>query len=302
MSTIPARRASALRGPLPILIASVLWGTTGTASSLVPAAIPRPAIGCAGMLLGGLLLFGTAARPGWRLLTTTGHRWRLPLGMIAVIGYPLSFYPAVADTGVAVATVVALGSAPVFTGLLTWATTGLRPTTRWLAATAVAIAGCATLVLGGGHTGISPLGVLLAGVAGLSYAVYSIIGGQLISAGEQPRAVMGVLFGGAALLAVPVVLASAKPLVTSVPAMLVAAHLAVFTIFTAYLLYGHGLRHTTATTATTLTLTEPAVAALLGITVLGERLTAISWLGLAVLALALIALSIPTRGPKPRPA
>ncbi|HEX3829135.1 MAG TPA: EamA family transporter [Sporichthyaceae bacterium] len=289
-----------LRGPLPILAASVLWGTTGTTSSFAPTGIPRAAIGAAGLLLGGLLLAATAR--GTRALLTSHHRPALTIGTLAVAGYPLTFYPAVADTGVAVATVVALGSAPVFTGLLTWLTTGLRPTTRWSTATTVAILGCALLVLGEhptshttDHTATNPLGIALAALAGLSYATYTTVSGHLITTGHPARAVMGTLFGGAAILITPVVILAGGTALLTPRAALVIAHLAVVTTFLAYLLFGHGLRHTTATTATTLTLTEPAVAALLGITVLGERLSPLSWSGLAVLGAATITLSLPHR-------
>ncbi|MFB7600973.1 DMT family transporter [Streptomyces sp. NPDC056160] len=69
--------------------------------------------------------------------------------------------------------------------------------------------------------------------------------------------------------------------------------LAGFTVYLAYRLFGYGLRHTPASVATTLTLAEPAVAAVLGVTVLGERLPAVSWCGLAVLALGLVLLTAP---------
>ena len=53
----------------------------------------------------------------------------------------------------------------------------------------------------------------------------------------------------------------------------VATYLAVLTTALAYLLYARGLRTTAVTTATTLGLAEPAVAAVLGLAVLGEHLT-----------------------------
>src|SRR5689334_22753384 len=108
-----------LSGPAAILVAAALWGTTGTASTLAPAGAPPAAVGAAGLATGGLLLMLTShgARP---LLAacTRAQRWLLGLGALAVAGYPVTFYPAVARTGVAVATVIALGSAPVFAGLL----------------------------------------------------------------------------------------------------------------------------------------------------------------------------------------
>jgi len=285
-----------VQGALPILAAALLWGTTGTAASFAPAGAPPAAVGSAGLTLGGLLLL--AGAKGARTLLRTAGRGGgalLAVGALAVAGYPLSFYPAVSRTGVAVATVIALGSAPVFTGLLAWAVGLHRPSRRWAAATAVAVLGCGLLVLGGADAGpaarTDAAGVALAALAGLSYAVYSLVGGHFIGRGQAPGAVMGVLFGSAGLLTLPVVLAAGVVWLGTPRGAAVVLHLAVLTTFLAYRLFGRGLRHTPASAATTLTLAEPAVAALLGVAVLGERPTPLSWAGLAVLVLALAVLS-----------
>ncbi|MFE4756111.1 DMT family transporter [Streptomyces olivochromogenes] len=300
----PSRRTNLLGGPAPILTSAVLWGTTGTASSLAPAGAPAAAIGCASLTLGGILLFLTSR--GARSLPaacTRNERWLLVLGALAVAGYPVTFYPAVARTGVAVATVIALGSAPVFAGLLSWITAGARPTARWTAATTAAVLGCTLLVLGPqltGHTTPMDLtGVALAACAGLSYAAYSLIGGRLITHGHPSDAVMGVLFGAAGLLVLPLMLITDTHWLATTRGAVVAVYLALFTVYLAYRLFGHGLRRTPASMATSLTLTEPAVAAVLGVTVLGERLPAASWWGLAVLALGLVLLTIAVGATRP---
>ncbi|WP_307183820.1 DMT family transporter [Streptomyces canus] len=291
-------RTGLLNGPAPILTAAVLWGTTGTASSLAPAGAPAAAIGCAGLALGGILLFLTSR--GARSLPaacTRPERWLLVLGVLAVAGYPVTFYPAVGRTGVAVTTVIALGSAPVFAGLLSWITGQARPTARWTGATAAAVLGCTLLVLGPQLTGhASPMdltGVALAACAGLSYAAYSLIGGRLITRGHPSNAVMGVLFGAAGLLVLPLVVFVDTHWLVTTRGATVAVYLALFTVYLAYRLFGHGLRHTPASVATSLTLAEPAVAAVLGVTVLDEHLSSASWYGLAVLALALVLLTVP---------
>jgi DME family drug/metabolite transporter len=110
----------------------------------------------------------------------------------------------------------------------------------------------------------------------------------------------------------PVLLASGTGWLGSWRGAAVALHLAACTTFLAYRLFGRGLRSTPAQVATTLTLAEPAVATLLGVAVLGERLPALSWCGLAVLAAGLACLAVPLnrrpgpdrrRGPRsaPRP-
>jgi len=291
-------RFAFLRGPAPILVSALLWGTIGTVSTLAPTDAPAAAIGCAGLSLGGILLFLTAR--GTRSLPracTHPERWLLVLGAFAVAGYPVTFYPAVARTGVAVSTVIALGSAPIFVGLLAWATGQDRPTARWACATTAALLGCTFLVLGpelaGQGTPVDATGVVLATGAGLSYACYSLIADRLITRGHPSDAVMGVLFGAAGMLVIPLVLSIDTHWLTTPRGATVAAYLALFTVYLAYRLFGYGLRHTTASTATTLTLTEPAVAAILGINVLGERLPAASWCGLAVLAVGLLLLTAP---------
>lgn len=276
----------------------MVWGTTGTASSLAPADAPAAAIGCAGLALGGILLFLTSGSARSLPVTCTrAERWLFVLGATAVAGYPVTFYPAVARTGVAVATVIALGSAPVFSGLLSWLTGQARPTPRWTAATVAAVLGCTLLVLGPGLTGhTAPMdltGVALAACGGLSYAVYSLIGGRLITRGHPSDAVMGVLFGGAGLLVLPLVLSLDTHWLATGRGAAVAVYLALITVYLAYRLFGYGLRRTPASVATSLTLGEPAVAAVLGVTVLGEHLPAVSWCGLAVLGLSLVLLAIP---------
>jgi DME family drug/metabolite transporter len=289
--TATTRTAKTLfvRGPLPILTAALLWGTTGTAAAFAPAGATPQTVGAVSLFLGGLLLFLTA-RGASRLVRTADQREKVQLlvGAAAVATYPVTFYPATARTGVAVATVVALGCAPLFVLLFSRS----KVNTRTGLALGAAVTGCLAIVFGGGGGGtrVDPVGVLLALTAGFAYAVYASIGGRLIQDGREPRAVMGVLFGGCAVLVLPVMLVADMSWVVSASGAALACYLALFASFTAYTLYGFGLRHTPAAVATVLTIAEPAAAALLGIVVLGEQLSAVSWGGVAVLGLALFAL------------
>lgn len=286
----------------------MLWGTTGTAASFAPAGAPPAAVGSAGLVVGGLLLLVTArGARGLPAACTAQERWLLVLGALAVAAYPVAFYPAVARSGVAVATVVALGSAPVFAGLLAWAFGRVRPVASWLWATAVAVLGCFLLVLGPefeeGAAPVDVVGIALALGAGLAYAAYSLVGSRLITSGHPSDAVMGLLFGAAGLLVLPLVLATDPQWIADPRGTAVAGYLAVLTVFVAYRLFGYGLRRASASSATSLTLVEPAVAALLGVVVLSERLPTASWWGLVILALALVGLTrMPqNRGSESRP-
>jgi DME family drug/metabolite transporter len=202
---------------------------------------------------------------------------------------------------VAIGTVVTIGAAPVFAGVLSLlARPRTRPTGRWLAATVAAVAGCALLVTSGHASGANLAGIALALLASFCYAVYAVIAAHLIGNGAQDRAVIGAIFGGAAVLLLPVLVTGHVGWLATGRGLAVAGYLAVLTTAAGYLLYARGLRTTPVTTATTLGLAEPAIAAVLGLTVLGEQLSAAGFAGLAVLAAGLMTLAWPTGGSKDR--
>src|ERR671936_125869 len=127
-----------------VLLSALCFRTTGTAQALGPEASPG-AVGAARVVVGGLLLVLLARRvsPGaaapWSVRTVLA-------GAAAVVGYQLTFFAAVHETGVAVGTVVALGSGRVFAGLLSRLVRHEPLTARWAAATALAVAGVVLLV------------------------------------------------------------------------------------------------------------------------------------------------------------
>ena len=107
-----------LWGALAVVAASVLWGTTGTAATFAPTVSPL-AIGAVAMGLGGLLQALYAARHIRIQSGSLLERWRLvSLGAVAVAVYPLAFYSSMHLSGVAVGTVVSIGSAPLAAALI----------------------------------------------------------------------------------------------------------------------------------------------------------------------------------------
>jgi DME family drug/metabolite transporter len=282
------------RGPAAVLLGAAAWGSTGTAAHFAPSGAGSASIGAARIAVGGLVLLGIALSTSARRQEVRGvlaggaaRRGALVLAAAAAGGYQLCFFSAVRLTGVAIGTVVAIGSAPVFTGLLTRLTGGPKLDRRWMLATAAAVAGCAVLVTGGRAAGADPAGVLLALSAGLCYAVYAVVASRQISAGSSETAVMGLIFGGAAVLLAPVLAASSPGWLLTGRGVAVAAYLGLVTTVLAYLLYGRGLRTVPAPTAVTLGLAEPVVAAILGVVILGERLSLTAVSGLLLVGLAL---------------
>ncbi|HEX5567508.1 MAG TPA: EamA family transporter [Streptomyces sp.] len=307
--TRPAGRAAGPvgMGSLCVLMASVLWGTTGTAATFAPAVGPL-AIGAVAMGLGGLLQALRAApriareAPGLR-----AQRGVVLLGALAVGAYPLAFYTSMHLAGVAAGTVVSIGSAPLASAVIERAVDGRRLSRRWTFGAALGLSGTVLLCAaeaarahsgpgaGGSSAGPVVLGVALGLVAGFTYALYSWAAHRLISRGVSSGAAMGSVFGLGGLLLVPVLLATGAPLLDSWSNAAVGAYMALVPMFLGYVLFGWGLAHVPASTATTLSLLEPAVAAVLAVLVVGERLPLLGWGGIALVVGCLAVLTVPAR-------
>jgi DME family drug/metabolite transporter len=292
-SATPVRRFG---GATDIVLAAALWGTTGTVRSFVHAS--PVAVGAARLLVGGAFLFALAVRSGGlRSLLAGGRRtWLiLFLGAVLTSVYQVAFFSAVARTGVATGTVVTIGSGPVFAGVLSWLLRMGSPTRRWLVSTVGAVAGCTALSAGGHAAGVEPVGIALALLSGFGYAAYATVASALITRGEDNQAVVGVLFGGAGLLLLPVLMLYGPGWMLTERGAPAVLYLGLITTGLGYVLYGRGLRTTPVAVATTLTLSEPAVAAVLGLFVLGEHLSPIAVGGLALLVISLLILALPSR-------
>ena len=269
---------------LHVLTAAVLFGTTGTAQALGPEAEPL-AVGAARIIVGAALLLLIAVVAKRARLGAGSRKLVLASGVFVAV-YQASFFAAVADTGVAVGTVVALGSAPAFTGLFARVFTGERLQRRWFAATGLACAGVTLLTLGGGEGGdVSGAGVGLALAAGAGYAGYAVAGKRLMDQGATPEGLMAAVFGAGALVLSPVLLFVPLNGLLSGEGAALALYLGAFPTAVAYVLFARGLEKIGPSETSTLTLAEPVTAMLLGFLVLSEQPGLIPLVGaLSVLA------------------
>ena len=270
-------------GLLLIIAAAALWGTTGTAQALGPETAEPIAVGLARLLIAGpsLLLVSrpTAAmfRSGWRLIVVAG------LGMAV---YQPLFFNAVDRAGVAVGTVVAIGSAPLIAGVLSWMVERERPALRWWLATVVGVGGLLAISTTGEKLATSTSGILMALGAGLGFAVYLVASRQIVVK-ASPVASMSLIFGTATVLSLPLLIVVDLGWLASPEGAIMTVHLGLVATALAYVLFSIGLRHTSASTAATASLFEPATATLLGVLVLGETLAPATWFGLAMILASL---------------
>jgi len=298
-----------MKGPMPsgivfVLMAAMLWGTTGTTAAMAPGVGPL-AIGAAAMGIGGLLQAAAASRVMFTHRGGLTAQWRTVMvsaGAVAV--FPLAFYSSMRLAGVAVGTVVSIGSAPPAAAVIERIVDHQPLSRGWALATTVGVSGVLALALAHpGQTGPATttataqpvLGIALGLLAGFTYALYSWGAARVMRCGLPSRPVMGAVFGLGGILLLPILALTGAPIITSGSNLAVAAYLAIVPMFLGYVLFGRGLATVAASTATTVSLLEPAVAALIAVIVLREHLPPIGWLGLGLLFASLVITATNTR-------
>src|SRR5665811_1398557 len=223
------RHPRPMTGPMPsgivfVLVAALLWGTTGTAAAMASGVGPL-AIGAAAMGIGGLLQAAAASRVMFTHRGELTAQW--PTVMVsagAVAVFPLAFYSSMRLAGVAVGTVVSIG---------------------WALRTTVGVSGVLAIALA--HPGqLGPVtttataqpvpGIALGLLAGVTYAIYSWGAVRVMRCGLPSRPVMGAVFGLGGILLLPVLALTGAPIITSGSNLAVAAYLAIVPMFLGYIL------------------------------------------------------------------
>ena len=268
-----------------VLAAAVLFGTTGTAQALGPQDATPLGVGAVRLAVGGLVLLLVLPLLGGRTGAATAL-WRTPAGVAAGLCtalYQLCFFAGVEQAGVALGTLVTIGSGPVFAGLLAAVLLREPPERAWGAATGLCVAGLALLSGTGDGADLAGLGLAL--LAGFAYAAYTVAAKVLMTRGAGSSEAMASAFGLGGLLLLPVLVLQPLEWLASPGGVALAGYLGLVTTALAYVLFGRGLAVLPAGPVTTLVLAEPLVATALGVGLLDERLAAAGVVG-ALLVLA----------------
>jgi DME family drug/metabolite transporter len=281
-SSFPALPAAS-RGFLLVVLAALCWGTSGVSGRFVAdraglgpldIAWHRLAIGAVVLLIGFSLTRRrrAAASSGSTTPLTRGTAARLVLVATGLAAYQLAYFAAVATAGVSIATLVALGLAPLLIAVGATALGHGRPDRATGVALVVALVGLVLLVgiSAGADAGTTVvLGALLAVGSALGYAVVTLAGAG-VPAGI-PVTLAG--FAGGALLLTPVALVTGLRFTTDPVALGVLLYLGAVPSALAYGMFFSGIRTVPGAVASIVTLLEPLTATALATAFLGERLS-----------------------------
>lgn len=277
---------------LPILFvvaAGILFGTAGTAQTLGPAATSPIGVGVLRIQVGAVALLVAMPFLGHDPRRLPGL-WRSPAMLVSAVSaalYQPFFFAAVSETGVALGTLVAVGSAPVLAGIVSWVVLRHRPTSSWIVVTAIAVVGLVLLTSDGLGSG-TITGSLFALGAGLCSACYNVAAKIQLSRGVTAMEVPTGSFVLGGILLLPLLIGQPLDWVTQPSGMALALYLGIATMALANTLLTRGIRGLTPGPVATLMLADPLVATILGVVVLGETLAPLSMIGVALVFAGLL--------------
>jgi DME family drug/metabolite transporter len=293
--------APATRGLICVVVAAAGWGTAGAVaaalygrSGLGPLALTFWRAAGGFLLLLGVRPVRRPARGGAAGPRARSVRRVLATGAGLTV-FQAAYFCAVRSTGLAVATVVTLGSGPVLIALAARLVMGERLGRGGVAAVAGALGGLAVLVLGGGGASVRPAGIALAVLSAAGYAAITVLTrwwGRRGQAGD-PFGTSMWAFGLCAVLMLPAAWAEGMlPHAAHLGrTLLLLGYLASVPTALAYGLYFAGAAVLRAATVSVIALIEPLSATVLAVTLLGERLTGATVLGGVCLLGAVAALA-----------
>lgn len=278
------------KGIILVSLAGMLWGTTGTAQSFAGTNLSPYWVGTLRLAIAALFfivyIYGTLGLKQTRLhLQEINWAYALTAGLCMAI-YNMAFFAGVKATGVAIGTALAIGSGPIWAGLLQMLI-GSLPNKAWWLGTVVAVLGGVMLALSQGQNlSLDPLGIVLCLLAGFSYAAYAMLNKTLVNK-THPAVTTFAIFTTGACIAIPLAWLIAGEMHLAASDWLIVGFLGIVATGVAYLLFSNGLRSISAASGVSLALMEPVTAFILAIIIVGERPLYSAYIGMLLLLLGL---------------
>jgi len=285
-----------LQGLLLIALAAVSWGTTGSVTAvLVDRAAAQPLlIGTVRLAVAAVLLLLGARIIAGPLAIARGDLPRCLAMAACMAAYQATYFTAVTMTGIVLAALISICSAPVIIAALAVGLLGEHLTGRVALALVLGVLGTALLIADPVPAGPAPrflAGTLLALGAGVAYALY-VVTAKASLARTAPLPLTAVTFTAAALFTLPLLAWTDAPVAQVARGWPWLLYLGAVATAGAYALYSVGLRRVPASVAGVVTLLEPLTATLLGVFIFGERLSGTGITGAALLLTSIVLLLV----------
>jgi DME family drug/metabolite transporter len=287
-----------LFGLLFVSLAAFFWGTQGgvvteftdrAGSGAIETAFMASGIGAAVLLSAGVGIGRPWPPLGAGLLAAAAIG-----GVVAVfIG---SYFAAVSLMGIALAALVAICSAPLFTTVLAIAFLNERLTRAATVALVAGVGGTALILVGPSDVAASSggrtvAGLLLALMAGLALAARIVLIRGLV-ARIHPLQLAALSWCGAAIFLGALVVVRSRGLGSVAAGWPWLLYLGIVAMTFGPMLHAAGIQRISSIPAAIAGLLEPLTATVVALVIFDEHLTIISWVGAALILLAVIILAV----------
>jgi DME family drug/metabolite transporter len=222
----------------------------------------------------------------WGITLSKAHVLVLVAAGVVFALYHMTYFAAIPRIGLTYAVLLNICTAPLFTLCIARVWLGERLHAPQVLSIVLAIIGCVVLIVGTpAAVRLDPVGMLLAVAAGLCYSLLAVLTRRV--APEADSVTIQAVIMSAAAVVLLLGLTQTPVVLTGLP-WLSLLYLAIIPTVMSYVLYTRGLAVVGATTAASLTLLEPLVSTMLAVGILGERMSAVSWVGAVVLGMSLL--------------
>ncbi len=225
-----------------LVFAVIMWGANFNLSQPLLAEVHPLTAGAERFVIAALVMLAVMAAKRESLVPLARHaRSYLALGLVGTAGFNVLFFLGMQSTS-AVNGALIMATNPLVTSVLAALVLGERPNPGHMAALPVALAGVATVILGGGGGGLalSPGDTLILG-ANLCWALYNVLARKLMPKASGLANTTGVMVMGAASLIVASLVGGAPVAVPGASAGAALLAMALGGTVLAYLFYNAGL-------------------------------------------------------------
>ena len=272
-----------LKGNLLVLSGAVFWGTTGTSQALISGPADPLSVGAVRVISAAvfLFIFNFLFKIKFESdLLKVKDTW---FSAVSLVLYQIFFFTGVKMTGIAVGTVLMLGSSTVFAGLLAALIIGEKPEKKWYLASLMSVAGCVILVAGTGLE-LNVCGAFFFSVFQVCPTVFFPVFSKKVLAKYSSPVFIMTVFLISAFLSVPVLIMRPAVWIMSGSGLAIALYLGFFCNSSSILpLHRRIKAYKGINSSNSGSGCEPATASLLGVFFIGEKLSLYSFSGIVII-------------------